>query len=175
MEVGIPFYQETTGLPTSVGKPRASSSTAPGTVYKELPSNSGTVIRGLFDTVFRSIGEDFSFGFLIGAPETLTPYAATPKVPCDPNRVAKWNGQKVRAIIAAKALNPPDKAAVKAPFGIGLQQVFLDGPVPLELQALQQEYDEYIDNQWFPPANITAYIENIFAEALREFEDVCIL
>jgi hypothetical protein len=72
VELGIPFYQPTPGILTSVGKPKESRPSEPGTNYLEMPYNTGTVIRSSASSeVWRSTAEDFSFGYLLGPPQTL--------------------------------------------------------------------------------------------------------
>lgn len=74
VELAVPFYQPSAGLLTSVGNPRGSQTEKIGT-FETMPYNLGTIIRStkLLEW-WRSTGEDFSFGFLIGPPQTYVPF-----------------------------------------------------------------------------------------------------
>ena len=103
-EVQVPFYQETIGLLTNLGSPLDSSAEEKDAVYSRVPSNRGTVLMRHGEeserasTFWRSIGEDFSFGFCLGAPQTLTPIGVgppPPKVQCSSDYVSYWNTAQV--------------------------------------------------------------------------------
>lgn len=73
-EIAVPFYQETIALPTALGKP-AFWRTTDQVNYQSVPNNEGTKVRSTNQaTWWRSIGEDFSFGYLVGAPKTIITY-----------------------------------------------------------------------------------------------------
>lgn len=72
VELGVPFYQPTPGILTNLGVPKESYPSEEGTNYLEMPYNRGTIIRSSAESeVWRSTAEDFSFGYLVGAPQTL--------------------------------------------------------------------------------------------------------
>lgn len=74
VEIAVPFYQETIALPTQLGKPAEQFTTDPAN-YTAIPSNEGTMVRSTDDMEWwRSIGEDFAFGYLVGPPKTLVSY-----------------------------------------------------------------------------------------------------
>jgi len=74
LELEIPFYQNYPAMPTGVGKMTVATedpTSAPLDINK-VPYNYGTQLiiprqQGTFN-VYRSIGEDFSFGYLLGPP-----------------------------------------------------------------------------------------------------------
>lgn len=72
VEFDVPWYQQMPMLPTAVGLPATRSFES--TETSRIPQNRGSVIsiyNGVF-TVNRSIGEDFSFSYLIGPPVTTS-------------------------------------------------------------------------------------------------------
>jgi hypothetical protein len=78
MEYTIPFYQKFPALLTDSGTPHFSEPEEhpPGLAYTELPHNLGTQIAfssGFVNNgrLYQAIGEDFSFGYLIGVPLTF--------------------------------------------------------------------------------------------------------
>jgi len=76
LEIDVPFYQEIPVQMTAVGEPIAAD---PEVVGAEQPYNYGTEIgisNSMDCEVYRSIGEDFSFGYNIGAPLGYYPFPA---------------------------------------------------------------------------------------------------
>lgn len=74
VELSVPFYQQTIALPTALGQPTVTGAVAPGN-YTAVPYNTGTHVRSDAKMEWwRATGEDFSFGYLVGAPKTLTVY-----------------------------------------------------------------------------------------------------
>lgn len=74
VEIAVPFYQETIALPTQLGQP-AEQFTTENANYTAVPNNEGTMVRSTEDMEWwRSTGEDFSFGYLVGAPKTLVSF-----------------------------------------------------------------------------------------------------
>lgn len=92
IEFHVPFYQPWSAIPTRTGLPRDQygddGGAVPNLPYHSLPSNLGTRFdysgQNFSGTgsnqAYQSIGEDFSFGFLIGAPVTLI-FTTTPPGP----------------------------------------------------------------------------------------------
>nr|AWK77853.1 structural polyprotein [Bundaberg bee virus 2] len=73
-EIAVPFYQETIAVPTALGKPTFAR-TVDQVNYQAVPNNEGTKVRSTNTaTWWRAIGEDFSFGYLVGAPKTIITY-----------------------------------------------------------------------------------------------------
>lgn len=76
VEISVPFYQKNPAILTGVGAPHPSD--VDGIfeyVPDRVPHNYGTVLVTNGNTtldVFQSIGEDFSFGYLIGPPITVS-------------------------------------------------------------------------------------------------------
>lgn len=71
VEITVPFYQETIAIPTSLGNPTRFAATDHNN-YLGVPYNLGTEIRSTAEMEWwRSIGEDFAFGYLVGPPKTL--------------------------------------------------------------------------------------------------------
>lgn len=82
-ELQIPFYQETPAILTDVGLPHVAKADEGDSKWDELPYNSGTSLFCTRDFMpWRITGEDFSFGYLIGAPATLVPHPAKERVKC---------------------------------------------------------------------------------------------
>jgi len=93
VEIGVPFYQRTPAILTEVGSPADASADSTGG-YTAMPHNGGTMVS-IFpmenDTIMtvddvdasfrllRSIGEDFSFFYLLGPP--ITGVYSTPPPP----------------------------------------------------------------------------------------------
>lgn len=83
-ELSIPFYQLWPALPTDVGQPRQATDTLIPVLgeYALVPFNEGTRLYSEYSpavtstTAFRSIGEDFSYGFPLGPPATFSSVAA---------------------------------------------------------------------------------------------------
>lgn len=76
MEYEIPFYQPFPALMTDVGHPTESDPSISGTPHTTMPYNKGTILYldpapETFEIMYRSIGESFSYGFLIGVPVTM--------------------------------------------------------------------------------------------------------
>jgi hypothetical protein len=73
-EFGVPFYQMWPAVPTLVNTPTVTNSeSTEASVFIYQPSNAGTWFKsqgGGATQIYRSIGEDFSFGYLIGPPVT---------------------------------------------------------------------------------------------------------
>jgi len=82
LEVDIPFYQPYPFIPTAVGNMKASTDIA-GIGPKLVPFNLGpifTISNTVPVSLHRIIGEDFSFSYLIGPPQTsYTPPPPPPK------------------------------------------------------------------------------------------------
>jgi hypothetical protein len=93
MEIGVPFYQRTPAILTDVGLPTDTSADDTGN-YTSMPSNDGTQVTvypmgddALIPTddisttfrLLRSVGEDFSFFYLLGPP--ITGIYTTPPPP----------------------------------------------------------------------------------------------
>jgi hypothetical protein len=79
VEFEIPFYQMWPALMTGVGNPSDQDGFVAAAPYTTLPYNRGTFTAAtpfggetFNGQYYRSIGEDFSFGFLIGVPLTCT-------------------------------------------------------------------------------------------------------
>jgi hypothetical protein len=85
MEIGVPFYQRTPAILTDVGGPKDASADTNASDYSSMPHNTGTTVSvypienddilGGDDLrasmrLLRSIGEDFSFFYLLGPPIT---------------------------------------------------------------------------------------------------------
>jgi hypothetical protein len=74
MEVDVPWYQEYQSMLTNVGSPLATDN--PGA--SKVPYNEGTQLIFQADIpwdVYRTVGEDFSMGYLIGPPLNFVPYS----------------------------------------------------------------------------------------------------
>nr|ULF99785.1 MAG: hypothetical protein 2 [Dicistroviridae sp.] len=82
-EYNVPFYQQWPAVATFLGNPwKTNCEFAEGRPLLDQPYNRGTWLKldgddADFD-VFRSIGEDFSFGYLIGPPQTVLDLGPTP-------------------------------------------------------------------------------------------------
>lgn len=88
VEIAVPFYQETIALPTQLGKPKEQFTTEAGN-YTAIPNNEGTMVRSTEEMEWwRSIGEDFAFGYLVGPPKTLVSYEGRQ---CDESWLQKLN------------------------------------------------------------------------------------
>jgi hypothetical protein len=76
-EFTTPMYQKYPAFLTDVGSPTPNQpETAPLNAFQELPYNRGTALQlepalAAEDKLFRAIGEDFSFGYMIGVPKTF--------------------------------------------------------------------------------------------------------
>jgi hypothetical protein len=76
-EFTTPMYQKYPAFLTDVGSPFPNQpETAPLNTFRELPYNRGTALQlepalATEDKLFRAIGEDFSFGYMIGVPKTF--------------------------------------------------------------------------------------------------------
>lgn len=83
MEVSVPFYQQCKAMPTQVGNPRIVHETGMNAApFTSILHNTGTQLTiPPFNTAYRSIGEDFSFGFLLGPPVTWKWPPGTPPIP----------------------------------------------------------------------------------------------
>jgi hypothetical protein len=71
VEVDIPWYQPVPAMPTQIGLPNiyAFDSSSAGKIPQNIPSTI-RVYEGEY-SVARSIGEDFTFGYLLGPPLTI--------------------------------------------------------------------------------------------------------
>jgi hypothetical protein len=117
VELGIPFYQETPAIPTHVGLPRQSVSTKLNTNFSEVPFNEGTALYSSTDAnIWRSTGEDFSFGYLVGPPATLIKFEIEPQVPCNQewkSRLTTWRTQ-MTALMRAGNFRPIPRTSTVA-------------------------------------------------------------
>jgi len=86
VEFHIPFYQRWPAIPTGIGAPRFSDDENLNLIvpsFRDVPYNRGTSVSlGMgtdpSTTVLRAIGEDFSFGYLLGPPQTFTRWPDLP-------------------------------------------------------------------------------------------------
>lgn len=76
VELQVPFYQKYPAVMTGVGAPTAADYETPTNLILRNPYNQGTRVDYETNsdlTVYRSIGEDFSFGYMIGPPVVWKP------------------------------------------------------------------------------------------------------
>lgn len=76
-EVSLPFYQRWPALPSRVGNPKDNNFLLPGTNFNfdVMPCNIGGKLHSgtkNYTVTDMAAGEDFSFGYLLGPPPTLT-------------------------------------------------------------------------------------------------------
>lgn len=188
VELGIPFYQETPGMLTHVGRPKISDVTKQGTNYSELPHNEGTQLSTRSTTapeLWRSTGEDFSFGYLLGAPATLINHAVTPRVPCVKdwaNQLSVWRSQMFGEVTRGAFDNPPRTTSINRLMqftDMMLQAVF--GPTkPTPVIALRTALESALTSNYGPAPGTSAttigrgIATDFYQRFYNEFDSVCI-
>nr|ULF99781.1 MAG: hypothetical protein 2 [Dicistroviridae sp.] len=150
VELGIPFYQPTLGILTAVGRPKESYASEPGTAYQEMPYNTGTIVRSSARTqVWRTTAEDFSFGYLLGPPQTLDSVQSS-GVECKDHWSANLDGVYQTSVEYVKS--PQFRIMLKTmmrEYMVDRPETFYfkvvhPGELPDELAVIQTEFAKYV-------------------------------
>jgi hypothetical protein len=183
VELGVPFYQPTPGILTNLGSPKESYASEEGTNYLEMPYNSGTIVRSSAESeVWRSTAEDFSFGYLVGPPQTLIGVKAS-AVKCTDN----WKRQLDNAYIGlsnrAKTFpfHPADVGPeIRAWYPTEFRFVMPVG-YDAELNSIKADVDALVDAATAAPTAqekydiITKGIRAPFMKMRNFFDTICVL